>query len=396
MFRARRIYQIFSTNTKREGRSVMTNIVYADNAATTKLDKAAFDAMTPWLIENYGNASQPYSFARGPKKALAESREIIAACIGASPDEIYFTSGGTESDNWVIKGSAFSDNEKRAMITTAFEHHAILRSCEAIEKLGYPVAYVLPSTEGYISSSQIRQVITNRTRLVSVMFANNEIGSIQPIQELCETVHEFGAQFHTDAVQAVGHVEIDVHKLGIDFLSASAHKFNGPKGVGFLYLRRGVELPSYADGGSQENSLRAGTENVAAIVGMATALKHNCDHIIENKKHILDLERQLISKLNNLGISFRRNGGDNTLPGLISLSFPEKDGEAIFHCMDLMGISISTGSACDSVNTEISHVLKAIHLDENYAKGTIRISLGKNNTCIDVNKIVIALSKILN
>lgn len=374
----------------------MANIVYADNAATTKLDKAAFDAMTPWLIENYGNASQPYSFARGPKKALAESREIIATCIGASPDEIYFTSGGTESDNWIIKSSAFSDNEKRAMITTAFEHHAILRSCEAIEKLGYPVAYIQPSAEGYISSSQIREVITNRTRLVSIMFANNEIGSIQPIQELCETAHEYGAQFHTDAVQAVGHVEIDVHKLGVDFLSASAHKFNGPKGIGFLYIRKGSVLLSYADGGAQENSLRAGTENVAAIVGMATALKVNCDQIAKNKEHILDLERQLISKLSSLGISFKRNGGDNTLPGLISLSFPEKDGEAILHRMDLMGISISTGSACDSVNTEISHVLKAIHLDENYAKGTIRISLGKNNTDTDIDKIATALSKILH
>lgn len=374
----------------------MTNIVYADNAATTKLDKAAFDAMTPWLIENYGNASQPYSFARGPKKALAESREIMATCIGASPDEIYFTSGGTESDNWVIKSSAFSDNEKRAMITTAFEHHAILRSCEAIEKLGYPVAYIQPSAEGYISSSQIREVITNRTRLVSIMFANNEIGSIQPIQELCETAHEYGAQFHTDAVQAVGHVEIDVHKLGIDFLSASAHKFNGPKGIGFLYIRKGSVLSSYADGGAQENSLRAGTENVAAIVGMAVALKVNCDQISKNKEHILDLERQLISKLSSLGVPFKRNGGVNTLPGLISLSFPDKDGEAILHRMDLMGISISTGSACDSVNTEISHVLKAIHLDENYAKGTIRISLGKNNTAMDVDKIVVALSKILH
>ena len=374
----------------------MTNIVYADNAATTKLDKAAFDAMTPWLIENYGNASQPYSFARGPKKALAESREIIATCIGASPDEIYFTSGGTESDNWVIKSSAFFDNEKRAMITTAFEHHAILRSCEAIEKLGYPVVYIQPSAEGYVSSSQIRQVITNRTRLVSIMFANNEIGSIQPIQELCETAHEYGAQFHTDAVQAVGHVEIDVHKLGIDFLSASAHKFNGPKGIGFLYIRKGSILASYADGGAQENSLRAGTENVAAIVGMATALKVNYDQIAKTKEHILDLERHLISKLSSLGISFKRNGGVNTLPGLISLSFPEKDGEAILHRMDLMGISISTGSACDSVNTEISHVLKAIHLDENYAKGTIRISLGKNNTDMDVDKIVAALSKILH
>ena len=372
----------------------MTNNVYADNAATTKLDKAAFDSMTPWLFENYGNASQPYSFARGPKKALAESREIIASCIGASPDEIYFTSGGTESDNWVIKSSAFSDNEKRAMITTAFEHHAILRSCETIEKLGYPVTYVFPSSDGYVSPEQIREIITNRTRLVSVMYANNEIGSIQPIQALCETAHEYGAQFHTDAVQAVGHVEIDVHKLGVDFLSASAHKFNGPKGVGFLYIRSGSILSSYADGGAQENSLRAGTENVAAIVGMSTALKLNCDQIIANKEHILSLERQLISKLSSLGISFKRNGGKNTLPGLISLSFPNKNGEAILHRMDLMGISISTGSACDSVNTEISHVLRAIHLDETYAKGTIRISLGKNNSDMDVEKIVEVLSKV--
>lgn len=230
----------------------------------------------------------------------------------------------------------------------------------------------------------------------SVMSANNEIGSVQPIRELCEVAHAHGALFHTDAVQAVGHIKINVREIGVDFLSASAHKFNGPKGIGFLYIRNGVELLSYEDGGAQESAHRAGTENVAAIVGMATALKSNCDLLEKNQQHILNLERQLVTHLNEAGVVYKRNGGDTKLPGLLSLSFPGKDGEAILHRMDLMGISISTGSACDSVNTEISHVLKAIRLDENYAKGTIRISLGKNNTDMDVEKIVVALSKILH
>lgn len=373
----------------------MKQHIYADNAATTKLDKAAFEAMTPWLLEEYGNASQPYAFARKPKKALADARATIAECIGALPEEIYFTSGGTESNNWVIKSSAFSDPEKRATITSAFEHHAVLRSCAAIERLGYSVAYMWPSDEGYITPETLEKYITDNTRLVSVMLANNEIGSIQPIRELCEAAHAHGALFHTDAVQAVGHIKIDVHKLGVDFLSASAHKFNGPKGIGFLYIRNGVELPPYADGGAQESAHRAGTENVAAIVSMATALKANCDLLEQNQQHILSLERQLISKLNESGVAYKRNGGDSKLPGLLSLSFPGKDGEAILHRTDLMGISISTGSACDSVNTEISHVLQAIRLDEDYAKGTIRISLGKNNTEEEVERIAAALVKIL-
>lgn len=373
----------------------MKQHIYADNAATTKLDKAAFEAMTPWLLEEYGNASQPYAFARKPKKALADARATIAKCIGALPEEIYFTSGGTESNNWVIKSSAFSDPEKRATITSAFEHHAVLRSCAAIERLGYSVAYMWPSDEGYITPETLEKYITDNTRLVSVMLANNEIGSIQPIRELCEAAHAHGALFHTDAVQAVGHIKIDVHELGVDFLSASAHKFNGPKGIGFLYIRNGVELPPYADGGAQESAHRAGTENVAAIVSMATALKANCDLLEQNQQHILSLERLLISKLNESGVAYKRNGGDSKLPGLLSLSFPGKDGEAILHRTDLMGISISTGSACDSVNTEISHVLQAIRLDEDYAKGTIRISLGKNNTEEEVERIAAALVKIL-
>ncbi len=373
----------------------MRQFIYADNAATTRLDSAALEAMTPWLLEEYGNASQPYTFSRKPKRALAEARATIAECIGASPEEIYFTSGGTESDNWVIKSSAFSDLGKRTMITSAFEHHAVLHSCTAIQRLGFPVTYISPSNDGYITPALLEENITDCTRLVSVMFANNEIGTIQPIRRLCEIAHAHGALFHTDAVQAVGHVKINVQELGIDFLSASAHKFNGPKGIGFLYIRSGVELIPYADGGAQENAHRAGTENVASIVGMAAALKRNCDLLQQHQLHILNLEQQLLSHLDTAGIPYKRNGGASSLPGLLSLSFPGQDGEAILHRMDLMGISISTGSACDSVNTEISHVLKAIGLDEDHAKGTVRISLGRYNSETDVEAIAAALTKIV-
>lgn len=373
----------------------MKQFIYADNAATTRLDGAALEAMTPWLLEEYGNASQPYTFARKPKRALAEARATIAECIGASPEEIYFTSGGTESDNWVIKSSAFSDLGKRTMITSAFEHHAVLHSCTAIQRLGFPVTYISPSNDGYITPALLEENITDCTRLVSVMFANNEIGTIQPIRRLCEIAHAHGALFHTDAVQAVGHVKINVQELGIDFLSASAHKFNGPKGIGFLYIRSGVELIPYADGGAQENAHRAGTENVASIVGMAAALKRNCDLLQQHQLHILNLEQQLLSHLDTAGVPYKRNGGASSLPGLLSLSFLGQDGEAILHRMDLMGISISTGSACDSVNTEISHVLKAIGLDEDHAKGTVRISLGRYNSETDVEAIAAALTKIV-
>lgn len=373
----------------------MGHFIYADNAATAQLDIEAFDAMKPYLLNEYGNASQPYAFAREPKRALKRAREIIANCIGAEPEEIYFTSGGTESDNWVIKSLALSDAEKREMITSAFEHHAILHSCAAIERIGYPVSYMYPTKEGYITPKILEDCIADSTRLVSVIFANNEIGSIQPICELCEVAHTHGALFHTDAVQAIGHIKINVHDLGVDFLSASAHKFNGPKGIGFLYIRKGIKLLPHEDGGSQEGAYRAGTENVAAIVGMAVALKSNCDYLEQNQQHILSLERLLTSKLDEAGIVYKRNGGSNTLPGLLSLSFPGKDGEAILHRMDLMGICISTGSACDSVNTEISHVLQAIQLNEDYAKGTIRISLGKNNTEEEITEIAAALARIL-
>lgn len=375
----------------------MKQYVYADNAATTKMDMVAYEAMTPYLVEEYGNASQPYVFSRAPKKALQEAREVIASCIGAFPDEIFFTSGGTESDNWAIKGIAMSDVDGgvHSIITSAFEHHAVLQSCAAMEKLGHRIIYLKPERNGEISPDVLRQEITEEARLVSVMYANNEMGSIQPIKDLAGIAHEKGVLFHTDAVQAVGHVDIDVHSLGIDMLSASAHKFNGMKGCGFLYIRKGCGLLPYADGGAQESGNRAGTENVPGIVAMATALKNNCDHLEENKKKVIDMEKEFLRLLTETNIPFVRNGGLHTLPGLISLSFPGADGEAILHRMDLLGICISTGSACNSQDTEISHVLKAIDLDEEYAKGTIRVSLGKYNTSEEIEIIVRGLEKIL-
>lgn len=371
----------------------MKQYIYADNAATTKLDKATFESMIPWLLEEYGNASQPYAFARKPKKAIADARATIAECIGALPEEIYFTSGGTESDNWAIKGSAFSDPYKRATITSSIEHHAVLRTCSAIESMGYPVTFVSPNRSGIITADALEELITENTRLVSIMFSNNEIGTIEPIKELVAIAHKHGALFHTDAVQAVGHIPINVQDLGIDMLSASAHKFNGPKGVGFLYIRNGTEIKPLNDGGSQERGLRAGTENIAEIVGMATALKMNIKHIEENKKYIYSLEQVLLSGIGDL--DFIKNGADNHIPGNISLSFKNSDGEAILHRMDLMGIGISTGSACDTVNTQISHVIKAIGVPEEYAAGTIRISLSKDNTKEEAENIATALVRIL-
>lgn len=372
----------------------MKQLIYADNAATTKLNIAAFEAMKPYLIDEYGNASQPYSFSRKPKQAIQDARKVIAECIGAEPEEIFFTSGGTESDNWAIKGVAYNSPSKKAVITSAIEHHAILRACADIEKQGYPVAYLPVTARGTVSIEALHNVITHNTALVSVMFANNEIGTIQLIKELCAVAHEHGALFHTDAVQAVGHIAIDVKELGVDMLSASAHKFNGPKGVGFLYIKKGTPITAIMSGGAQEFSMRAGTENVAAIVGMAVALKSNVDRIHENTQHLQNLEQELLQALAKSQLDFVRNG-ENHLPGNLSLSFKGANGETLLHRLDLMGIIISTGSACDSVNNQVSHVLRAIALDDEYAEGTIRISLGTANTSEDVQKIAKAIIKVI-
>ena len=370
-------------------------MIYADNAATTKLDPDAFEAMKPYLLEEYGNASQPYSFSRAPKKAIQEARETIASCIHALPDEIYFTSCGTESDNWAIKGAALSRGERSEILTSQIEHHAVLNACAAMEKQGCSVGVLPVDGDGTVREETLEERISEKTRLVSVMMANNEIGTIEPIGKLAAIAHAKGALFHTDAVQALGHVPVDVEELNVDMLSASAHKFNGPKGIGFFFLRRGTSFPPFVDGGAQERRMRAGTENVASIVGMAVALKKNCEQMEENEKHLRDLERRLLSVLDEAGIDYRRNGDSfRHIPGNLSLSFNGRSGEAMLHRLDLMGICVSTGSACDSQNTQISHVLKAIGLTEIYALGTIRVSLGKYNTAEDVEKIGKAILKL--
>ena len=370
-------------------------MIYADNAATTQLAPEALAAMMPYLQTEYGNASQPYSFARSIKKALKNARETIAHCINALPEEIFFTSGGTESDNWALKGTMFVYGDQRALMTTQIEHHAILHSASSIERMGYPVAYLPVNSEGILSPESLATCIGDTTKLVSVMYSNNEIGTIEPIKELAAVAHMHGALFHTDAVQAVGHVPIDVKDLDIDMLSASAHKFNGPKGVGFLYVKKGTPLGSFNDGGAQEAGLRAGTENIAAIVGMAEALKINCANMFTHSEQLSELENIVLNGLAFSGIDFKRNGAIKHVPGNMSLSFRNASGEMLLHRLDLMGICVSTGSACDSKNTQLSHVLSALNLDENYAEGTIRISFGKNNTVEEANRIVDALVKIL-
>lgn len=371
--------------------------IYADHAATTKLDVDAFEAMKPYLMEEYGNASQLYSFARAPKAALKSARERIAKCIHAAPEEIFFTSGGTESDNWAIKSTAlaYEEGEKQGIITSQIEHHAILHACKRFEKMGYPLAYLPVDTHGIVQAETLKKRISHNTKLVSIMFANNEIGSIEPVQELCEIAHQYGALFHTDAVQAVGHVKVDVKELGIDMLSASAHKFNGPKGVGFLYLKKGTSLSSYIDGGAQEFGMRAGTENIASIVAMATALEKSCRRMDEDKRHLLELEKVLLDDLKDAGIDFIRNGSEDRIVGNMSLSFKNVQGEMLLHRLDLMGIAVSTGSACNSRNTQLSHVLKAIQVPESYAYGTIRVSFGYENTIEEAKYIAAAIAKIL-
>lgn len=372
----------------------MKRFIYADNAATTQLDMDAFEAMKPYLLGEYGNASQPYSFARTAKKALKNSRETIAQCIGAEPEEIFFTSGGTESNNWAIKGTAFSGSTKHAFITSVIEHHAILRPCADIESMGYSVSYLPVDCTGTVDVGTLSEYINSDTRLVSIMTANNEIGSIQDISALAAIAHSCGAIFHTDAVQAVGHIEIDVNLLGVDMLSASAHKFNGPKGIGFLYVRKDTPLTPYASGGGQEHHMRAGTENVASIVGMATALKKNVAFMKDTATHLTALENRLLAGLSAANIRFSRNGSNAHIPGNLSLSFPGYSGEALLHRLDLMGICVSTGSACNSQETQISHVLQAIGLEPDLANGTIRLSFGRNNSENDIDIIVESLQRI--
>lgn len=370
--------------------------IYADHAATTPLSPAARQAMFPYLDTLFGNPSTKYSLARDPRKAIASARETIASAIGASPEEIYFTSGGTEADNWALKGIAYASPLPKRFVTSSIEHHAVLRSCEALMRMGHSVHYLPVDENGLVSCADLEPALMQDTALVSIMLANNEIGTIEPIEELSRIAHEHGAIFHTDAVQAVGHIVIDVKQLGVDMLSSSSHKFNGPKGIGFLFVRNGVHLLPLMDGGAQEHGIRAGTENVASIVGMATALQEHRNRLDAEIAYISSLQERFLTKLKDTSLDYHINGAEKRIPGNISLSIRDANGEMLMHRLDLMGISVATGSACDSQEEVQSHVIHAIHVPQSYAQGTIRLSFGMDNTEEQIDRIVACIERIIS
>ena len=374
----------------------MKEYVYADHAATTPLCPDALEAMLPWMASGYGNASQPHFSGLRAREAIDDARGTIAGLLGASPDEIFFTSGGTESDNWAIRGFSRTDG-KRLIISSAIEHHAVLNACREAERELRAKAQTVPvNADGAVGPAALSELLAAEETvptLVSVMLANNEIGTVEPIGELARVAKSRGAYFHTDAVAAAGKIPIDAGVLGVDMLSASAHKFGGPQGVGFLYVKKGTPLCPLLYGGSQENSMRAGTENVAGIVGAAAALRSCCEKMKEAADRLFRLEERLIDGLR--GADFIRNGAADHVPGLVSLSFRGVDGESILHRLDLKGIAISTGAACDSVRTRTSHVVDAIGVPDEYAKGTVRISFGRDNTEEDADRIAAELLAVI-
>ena len=365
-----------------------SKVIYVDNAATTRLDDDALALMFDLQKNFFANPSSGYKLSRPLKKILRESREKIATCINAEPQEIIFTSGGTESDNWAIKSAVLAHlNERPNIITSAVEHKAILNSCAAMKSLGCTATLLSVDKFGAVNPADLQEKILPQTKIISVMLANNEVGTIQPIKSLAEAAHAAGKIFHTDAVQAVGHIPVDVKSLGVDMLSASAHKFNGPKGIGFLYVRDGLKILPYIDGGGQEFSKRAGTENLPAIAAMALALEKNCRDLEKNAEKTSSYAKILLKRLHSTKIKFIVNGGENRLPGHLSLSFKDCEGETLLHRLDLENICVATGSACNSRQTQISHVLQAIGVPKDYINGTIRITFGKEN-CHEDAKII--------
>lgn len=366
----------------------MKRLVYADNAATTRVSPQALEAMLPYFTETYGNPSSLHAAGQAAKAAVDKGRATIAACMNAAQGEIYFTAGGTESDNWVIKGACQKALQKGItphIISTAFEHHAVIHS---LEKCGAEVTLLPVYENGIVHPEDLRKAIRENTVLVTVMTANNEIGTIQPIRELCAIAHEHKIFFHTDAVQALGHIPIDVKEWGVDALSFSGHKFGGPKGIGGLYLKNGQYLPPLLDGGQQERMKRAGTENVPGIVGMAAALKESCDHMAENAEKVARLRDRLIDGL--LKIPYARLNGDREqrLPGNVNCSFPYIEGESLLLWLDIDGICATSGSACASASLDPSHVLLSIGLPHEIAHGSIRFSLSHENTDEDIDYIL--------
>ena len=368
-------------------------MVYLDNAATTTMSDIALKELTEISANNYGNPSSIYKLGRSSKKLLDEAREIIAECIGAEPGEIFFTSCGTESDNWVLREIG---PKLKKVVTSNIEHHAVLYPAQELQALGVSVEFLPVNDQCQITKQSLVDSLDGTPALVSIMFQNNETGTIQNIKELAEAVHKSNEKsiFHTDAVQAVGHTRINVKELGIDMLSASAHKFNGPKGVGFLYISKSCRMDPFILGGGQERGLRSGTENVAGICSMAKALEENVAQIDNLHSHILDLEEKLIDALTDAGIEFSINGDNNQrATGVLNISFKGLDGEGLLNMLDMHDIYISIGSACNSKSQDRSHVLKAMGLSDEVIDSSVRISIGRYNTENDIDLLVKQIKK---
>lgn len=375
----------------------MKKIIYLDHAATTAARKEVVEAMMPYFTENFGNPSSIYSFAAANKKVITDVREKIASSLNTNARDIYFTAGGSESDNWALKATAEAyKNKGNHIITSKIEHHAILHTCEYLEKQGFEVTYIDVDENGILRLDQLKEAIRPETILISVMFANNEIGTIQPIKEIGEIAREHGILFHTDAVQAYGQVPIDVEELHIDMLSASGHKLNGPKGIGFLYIRKGLKLRSFIHGGAQERARRAGTENVTGIVGLGKAVEIAMDTMEERAKKETELRDYLITRI-LAEIPYARLNGDRVkrLPNNVNISFQFIEGESMLIMLDMAGICGSSGSACTSGSLDPSHVLLAIGLPHEIAHGSLRLTLGEENTKEEMDYVVEQLKEIV-
>ena len=371
--------------------------VYADNAATTCVSKTALDAMMPYLTDQYGNPSSLYAHGQRAKEALDESRETVARYINADPKEIYFTSGGSEADNQAIASAARmgARKGKKHIISTQFEHHAVLHTLSKLEKEGFEVTLLDPHSDGVIRLEDVENALRDDTCLVTIMFANNEIGTVQPIAEIGALCRERKVPFHTDAVQAAGHMPIDVKAMNIDMLSMSGHKFHAPKGVGVLYAKRGTVLTNIIEGGAQERGKRAGTENVAGIVAMAAALKESCDHMEENTAKIIPMRDKLFTELSKIPHSKINGSLEHHAPGTVNMCFEGIEGESLLLMLDDQGICASSGSACTSGSLDPSHVLLSIGLPHEVAHGSLRLSIGEYNTMEQIDHIIEVVPKVV-
>ncbi len=372
--------------------------VYADNAATTPVSKKVVEAMLPYMTEHYGNPSSLYGIGRTAARAVDKARQQVAEALGADEKEIFFTSGGSEADNWAIKGAAAlgAKKGKKHLITSKFEHHAVLHTMAALEKEGFKVTYLDVYEDGLVRTEDVEKAITDETCLVTVMYANNEIGTVQPIAEIGKLCRDKGVLFHTDAVQAVGHIKIDVKEQNIDMLSLSGHKFHAVKGTGALYCKKGLRLPNLIEGGAQEAGRRAGTENVPGIVGLGVAITEMTEHLDENYIKVKALRDRLFEGASKISHSRINGDKDKRLPGNFSMCFEGVEGESLLLMLDMKGVSASSGSACTSGSLDPSHVLLSIGLKHEVAHGSLRLSLGENNTEEDVDYILEVLPPIID